>query len=535
MHRSNTSCERTGNEHLGGTIEMPKSISFGRLDIKAVTSLEEARGEVESDKPFRIAVLGDFSGRANRGLFKPGIDLSSRRPIRIDRDNFDEVLKKIGAEIHVPVLESGNSSVVFRFNELDDFHPDRLFERSEVFQALREIRAKLDDPGTFESAAAEVRTWACAEAEEMPAEPAAEEPPPFIPENTGEEKGGLLDQMIDDAENKPIETRAPSVSSELAGFLRDIVHPHLVAGPDPKQKELVAAVDASISGLMRTILRHPDFQSLEAAWRAVHLLTSRVEADSQLKLYLIDMSKGELADDISEAEDLRSTGMYKLLAEETVETPGGVPWAVLAGNYTFYQTRQDAELLGRMSKIAGKAGAPFISAAHDNLAGCESLAETPDPEGREAWQELRKLPEASHLGLALPRFLLRLPYGKDTDPTELFDLEEMDPEPNHEHYLWGNPCFACAYLLAREFSENGWELGQREMRDIEGLPLHIFQDQEESRIKPCAEVILTERAAISVLDRGIMVLLSFRDRDMVRLPCFQSLADPASDLSGRWR
>ena len=129
-------------------------------------------------------------------------------------------------------------------------------------------------------------------------------------------------------------------------------------------------------------------------------------------------------------------------------------WAVVAGNYTFDYTREDAEVLGRMAKIARQAGAGFISAAKANLLGCESLAETPDPDdwqgipdkqGSQAWEALRELPEAPYLGLALPRFLLRLPYGEDTDPTERFEFEEMTSDLNHEDYLWGNPCFACAY------------------------------------------------------------------------------------------
>ena len=82
----------------------------------------------------------------------------------------------------------------------------------------------------------------------------------------------------------------------------------------------------------------------------------------------------------------------------------------------------------------------------------------PSPEAAQAWQALRNLPEAAYIGLALPRFLLRLPYGADTEPVEAFDFEEMSSPFDHESFLWGNPGFACALLLGQAFSLNGWQL-----------------------------------------------------------------------------
>ncbi|MEA3547808.1 MAG: type VI secretion system contractile sheath large subunit, partial [Thermodesulfobacteriota bacterium] len=472
---------------------------------------------------FRILILGDFSGRANRNVFDVE-DLSDRRPLSVDRDNLDEVLSRLGVEIHLSIAGNDSPPALIRFAELEDFHPDRIFERVEVFQALRDIRKKLDDPRTFASAADRVRSWTGADTVPESSEPPSEQQTPQ-PEISGLTTDSLLDQMLEQADNRPPETKALLDSSGWSAFLRRIVKPHLVPAEDPQQAELVASVDVATANLMRTILHHPDFQAVEAAWRAVHFLVSRLETDAELKLYLIDISKAELAADLCEAEDLRSTGIYRLLVEQTVETPGGKPWAVLAGNYTFDQTREDAELLGRMAKIARQAGAPFISAASTHLLGCKSLAETPDPddwhekpdtEDSQAWEELRRIPEALYLGLALPRFLLRLPYGEDTDPVEQFDFEEMPPVPDHDDYLWGNPAFACVYLWARAFSGYGWNLRPGVIRDIEGLPLHIYKEHGESKVKPCAEVVFTERAAKRILDCGIMPLLSFKDQDTIR-------------------
>ena len=177
------------------------------------------------------------------------------------------------------------------------------------------------------------------------------------------------------------------------------------------------------------------------------------------------------------------------------------------------------------------------------MLGCESLAATPDPDDwrlaldpndRQAWEALRKLPESSYLGLALPRFLLRLPYGPGTAGTEQFAFEEMPGVPSHDAYLWGNPCFACVWLLGRAFSRYGWQFRPGVVEDLEDLPVHVYKAEGESLVKPCAEVLLTDRAIEAIVNRGLMPLRSFKNQGTVRLARFQSLADPPTRLMGRW-
>jgi type VI secretion system protein ImpC len=515
-----------------------KPISFGKLEVNVVSTMEENRAVPEPETPFRIAILGDFSGWANRAILDSA--LAGRRPLLVDRDNFEAVLAKLGVEIKLPLAGSESPPVTIRFRELEDFHPDRLFESLEVFQALRDTRQSLKDPSTFAALAKEFQKEN--KAPESSASPGRMEGP--LKEISGQTTGDLFDQVLEETQGKEPVPEPSRVPSEWDNFLKQIVTPYLVRDIEPQQAEMLAAVDAATGELMRSVLHHPDFQAMEAAWRGVHFLVSRLETGAELELYLLDIAKAELAADLMGAEDLRSTGTYRLLVEQTVETRGGEPWAVLAGNYTFDETREDAELLGRMARIARQAGAPFISAAHSHAVGCESLAETPDPdhwrrpveaEGSQAWEALRKLPEATYLGLALPRFLLRLPYGADTEPTEQFNFEEMDAEPHHDHYLWGNPSFACVCLLAQAFSHYGWDLRPGAIQYIEGLPLHIYKEHGEARVKPCAEVVLTDRAVDLILDKGLMAFLSFRNQDRVRLARFQSLADPPTNLAGRWR
>jgi type VI secretion system protein ImpC len=146
---------------------------------------------------------------------------------------------------------------------------------------------------------------------------------------------------------------------------------------------------------------------------------------------------------------------------------------------------------------------------------------------------LRHSSEARWIGLALPRFLLRLPYGEKTSPLESFEFEEM-PTSVHQDYLWGNPAFCCAYLLGQAFQTYGWNLRPGAHRQIDGLPLHVYQQDGRPVMKPCAEVLLTEREAEFLMEQGIMPLASLKDQGAVILLRFQSIAHPLAALSGRW-
>ena len=142
------------------------------------------------------------------------------------------------------------------------------------------------------------------------------------------------------------------------------------------------------------------------------------------------------------------------------------------------------------------------------------------------------MPEAVHLGLALPRFLLRQPYGKGSDTIETFAFEEMPTEPEHESYLWGNPAFLCGHLLAELFAAQGSELEvDGGGGEVGGLPTHTFTSDGETQVKPCAEAWLNERAAEAILKRGIMPVLSVRGQDAVQLLTLRAISDPPMPLA----
>lgn len=510
----------------------------GHMEVRAGPARQAQVAVPQPDEPFHILLLGDFSARASRGSCEPAT-IAARPVIPIDRDNLDAVLGRLGVELRLRPSKAGPQEgprLVLRFAELDDFSPDRLYNRLELFQSLRQLRRRLSDPQAF---GAIVETLALGTGEEAarlepPAAPPASAPPPApTPQD-------LLETVLERSLAVPDSAAPPGPWDALVA---DIVRPYLLPRPDPRQSAYLAAVDGAAAELLRAILHHPAFQALEALWRGLDWLVRRLETDEKLKLFVLDISQQEWAEDLSGAE-LENTGLYKLLVERTVETPGGTGWAVIAAAFTFEPAADDARRLGRMAELARKARAPFIACADPRLLGCPSLAEHPDPEDwtwepsepdRQGWEQLRRLADARWLGLALPRFLVRLPYGLKTAPIERLAFEEMPAIPRHEQYLWGPPSFACALLLGQAFAHSGWSLHPGEVRDIDGLPVHTYAMGGETCMTPCAEVLWSDRAAAAVLQRGLMPLRSYAGRDRVRLERFQSLALPPALVAGRWR
>lgn len=482
--------------------------------VHLTTSVDQDTSSPEAihDGPFCIALIGDFTAG---GSAQAGRGLSSRRPVLIDRDNVDQVLSRFAPKLE---LSLGETSIPVHITEMDDFHPDRLYEKLPVFRAMQETRQRLADPNKF------------ADLVGARAEPGESSGGSSSVVDAG---SGFLDRIIE-------QTADPSkdvVSTDLRQVLNRVVAPHLVSEVQPKQAELLAQVDDATTSLMRWVLHHRRFQALEALWRGVFFLTRRIETSKDLRLYLIDASKDELQADLDGERELSDTESYKILVESTVGTPGADRWAVLVGVYSFGADPGDTALLGGLGALARRAGAPWISGGDPALVGCRSIDQLPDPgawapEPAPGWEGLRRSADAPWIGISLPRFLLRLPYGRQTDSCEALAFEEFEGTPEHEDYLWGNPALCCALLLAEAFGADGRPLRVGAHRDISGLPLHLFKEGGETLSKPCAEVLVTDRVAERLLDSGPMPLVSFKDSDRIMLARFQSISSTPRPLAG---
>ena len=275
---------------------------------------------------------------------------------------------------------------------------------------------------------------------------------------------------------------------------------------------------------MRALLHDAAFQSLEAAWRGVHWLISRLELDENLQLHLFDVSRDELLGDVVAAQgQLAQTGLHQALVDRWRNVPGGQGWSAIAGLYRFGPSDADIGLLAALGLIASQAGAPLLGDADLALVGGPDAAVS-------GWHALRRSEAAPWIALAAPRVLLRLPYGKRTDAIESFAFEEFVGEPVHAEFLWGHASLAMALLIGRGFTERGWDMEPGDEREIGDLPAYTFTRDGEGELQPCGERFLTEKDIQALIDSGLVAIASRRDRNAVVAIRFQSISDPPAPL-----
>lgn len=130
---------------------MPESIQH-KLDrvrkprVHITYDVEIGDAMEKRELPFVMGVLGDFSGNPTEPL-KP---LRDRKFIQIDRDNFNDVMKRMTPGLNMRVentLKGDNSemAVQMKFNSIEDFEPGRVVDQIPALKKLMETRNKLRD------------------------------------------------------------------------------------------------------------------------------------------------------------------------------------------------------------------------------------------------------------------------------------------------------------------------------------------------------------------------------------------------------
>lgn len=507
-----------------------------RFEFRFAREAPDARLARREAAPLRLLVMADLAGRGARGEAVAAGGLSTRPLLRVDHDTLGAAFERCAPRLRFRPVEGTGPELGIEFGSLADFHPDTLFHRLGLFAALRDTRERLGNPATFAAAAAELGGSGA------PAEPGTATPATGAAGNGHAESeadaetiGRLLGSVPGDIDRVRVEGR---LREDVRRMVREIVAPYVVAQADPRQDQLIASLDQAIGGQMRAVLHHPAFQALEAAWRSVERLVSAVEVGEEVQLFLLDASRAEIDADLATAgADLEQSRLHRLLVEG-----GSGPWSLIVADFAFGPSSTDVALLAALGAVASRAGGPVLAAASPEALGCRALALTPDageweaPEAQASkrWAALRASPWARWIGLALPRVLLRLPYGARTEATERFAFEELEPGRDHDSYLWGNPAFTCAELLAEAFLTSGWAMEPNDHRVRADLPAHTWREGGEAKLEPCAEVVLNARSAGAILRLGLMPLVSFADRNAVELARFQSLAHPPAPLAGPW-
>lgn len=306
-------------------------------------------------------------------------------------------------------------------------------------------------------------------------------------------------------------------------------------------KALIAVIDQKLSEQINQIMHHEEFQKVESAWRGLHYLVNNTETDEMLKIRVLPISKTELRSTLKKYKGAAwdMSPMFKKIYEEEYGVLGGEPFGCLIGDYYFDHSPADAELLGEMAKIASAAHAPFLAAASPTVMGMESWQELSNPRDLTAifgtpeyaaWQSLRKSEDSRYIGLTLPRFLARRPYGAKSEPVEEFGFEEDTQGADSKNFTWANAAYAMGVNINRAFKLYGWCTRIRGIESggaVEGLPTYTFPTDDGGVDMACpTEIAITDRREGELAKNGFMPLIHRKNTDFAAFIGAQSLQKP---------
>src|SRR6185312_15531028 len=333
---------------------------------------------------------------------------------------------------------------------------------------------------------------------------------------------GLLDQIVEEgrmAKDSGAKERGKDLVKE---FVAGVLDGSMTVTRDAETmiNARIAQIDHLLSIQLNEILHHATFQKLEGSWRGLKYLLDQSETNDQLKIKVLNVSKKELLRDLQRAPEFDQSALFKKVYEEEYGVFGGAPFGALLGDYEFNKSGQDIELLEKVSQVAAAAHAPFITAASSEMLNLESFSQLDAPRdlGKifdsteyAKWKAFRQTEDSRYVALAVPRMLLREPYGNETVPVEAFHYEERVDGTEHDKYLWGNAAWALAARVTQAFSLYGWCACIRGVEGgglVEGLPVHNFRtDSGDIAMKCPTEVPITDRREKELADLGFAPLV----------------------------
>jgi len=343
---------------------------------------------------------------------------------------------------------------------------------------------------------------------------------------TTEASGSLLDELLADAKYKPGDEGFALAKKGVQAFIAEMLGPSRQQDKVDKNivDAMVAEIDARLSAQVNVILHNEQFQKLESAWRGLKFVIDRVDFRENVRVNLLNVSKEDLLTDFEDSPEVPKSGLYRIVYSNEYGVFGGKPYGVLCANYDFGPGPQDIELLRKCASVAAMSHAPFIANASPEFFGEQSYLTLPNLKDLQSlfegpqyarWHSFRESEDSRYVGLTLPRFLLRLPYGPNTVPVKSFTFSE-DVIGNHDRYLWGPSSNAMMTRIADSFAKYRWcpnIIGPQAGGTVENLPLHQYEAMGEIQTKCPTEVLLTERREYELSEQGFIGLVFRKDAD----------------------
>jgi type VI secretion system protein ImpC len=340
------------------------------------------------------------------------------------------------------------------------------------------------------------------------------------------ETGSLLDEILAETKLQRADDGYDVARRGVSTLVRELLKPgHAQERVDKTLVDaMIAELDARISAQLDVVLHHRDFQRLESVWRGLKFVIDRTDFRENVRCEVLNVSKDDLLADFEDAPEVTKSGLFKIVYTAEYGQFGGKPYGAVFSSYEMGPGAQDVALLQKVAAVAAMSHAPFFAGAGPQFFGLKDILGLPNLKDLESlfegpqyakWRSFRESEDARYVGLVMPRFLLRLPYGATTVPVKTFNYEETVAE-SHEDYLWGSSVFAFATRIAESFARFRWcpnIIGPQAGGTVENLPLHLYSAMGAEQNKIPTEAMISERREYELSEQGFISLTYRKDSD----------------------
>lgn len=340
------------------------------------------------------------------------------------------------------------------------------------------------------------------------------------------EEGSLVDAILQESKFKPSQEEYKIAKKGVEAFISELLTPDRQGAKVHQSviNEMIGELDRKLSIQVDAILHDPKVQQLESAWRGLKFTIDRTNFRENNKLEILSVSKEDLLNDFEDAPEVTKSGLYKTVYTAEYGQFGGEPYGAMIANYNFGPGPQDVKLLQYAASVGTMAHAPFIAAAGPEFFGETDFLNLPNLKDLKSifegpqyvkWNSFRESEDARSVGLTIPRFLLRLPYGEDTNPIKAFNYNE-EVKGDHTSFLWGNASFAFATKLTDSFAKYRWcpnIIGPASGGAVEDLPVYNFESMGAIESKIPTEILISERREFELAEEGFIPLAMRKGSD----------------------
>jgi len=340
------------------------------------------------------------------------------------------------------------------------------------------------------------------------------------------QEGSLLDEILAETKVSKNSDGYDVTRKGVQAFIAEMLAPKRAQEKIDKNilDGMIAEIDQRLSAQVNEILHNAQVQQLESAWRSLKYVIDKVDFRENIRVEVLNATKEDLLNDFEDTPEIPKSGLYRTVYSNEYGVFGGKPYGLICGNFDFGPGPQDLQLLGKLASVAAMAHAPLITNSSPEFFGEQSFLPLPAMKDLDSlfespqyarWRGFRESEDARYVGLCMPRFLLRLPYGEKTIPVKTFNFSE-DVVGEHGRYLWGHASNAMATRIADSFAKYRWcpnIIGPQAGGAVDGLPLHQYEAMGEIQTKIPTEVMLTERREFELSEQGFIGLTFRKDSD----------------------